>query len=187
MLAEIYRNGELDQPKDPLMAMKYAFLAIKLSVQADPTKMDGNPFFEIGAGILLAEMAVNGQAVDVNARALLNPDEVDRLQRFYGTIDQETRKVKIRRLDVPLGCGGYALKRPVWVWDWGRAESPTEPQFRSLERETFWDDNDVLRRTLSASFAAARKAKVPFAALINQQIIAAQAQATAPSTRQPRR
>ena len=68
MLAEIYRNGELDQPKDPLLAMKYAFLAIKLSVQADPTTPDGNPFFEINAGILLAEMAVNGQAVDVNDR-----------------------------------------------------------------------------------------------------------------------
>jgi len=188
MLAEIYRNGELDQPKDPLMAMKYAFLAIKLSVQADPTKPDGNPFFEIDAGILLAEMAVNSQAVDVNDRALLNPEEVDRLQRFYGTIDQETRKVKIRRLDVPLGCGGYTDRRhSVWVWDWGRAESPTEPQFRSLERETLCYDNDVLRRTLSSSFEAARKAKVPFADLINQQIIAAQAQANGQSTRQPRR
>ena len=38
MLAEIYRNGELDQAKDPLLAMKYAFLAIKLSVQADPAR-----------------------------------------------------------------------------------------------------------------------------------------------------
>ncbi len=87
MLAEIYRNGELDQAKDPLLAMKYAFLAIKLSVQADPSSDDGNPFYEMGAGILLAEMAVNGQAVDVNDRGLLNPDEIDRLQRFYGTVD----------------------------------------------------------------------------------------------------
>jgi hypothetical protein len=56
-----------------------------------------------------------------------------------------------------------------------------------LERETFCYDNDVLRRTLSATFEAARKAKVPFADLINQQIVAAQAQANAQSTRQPRR
>ena len=187
MLAEIYRNGELGQPKDPVLAMKYAFLAIKLSVQADPTTPDGNPFFEINAGILLAEMAVNGQAVDVNDRALLTPDEIDRLQRFYGAVDPDTHKVKIRRLDVPLGGCNYPYKKAVWVWDWGRAESPTEPQFRSLERETFCYDNDVLRRTLSASFQAARKAKVPFADLINQQIIAAQAQTNAQSTRQPRR
>jgi TPR repeat protein/uncharacterized caspase-like protein len=187
MLAEIYRNGELDQAKDPLLAMKYAFLAIKLSVQADPSSDDGNPFYEIGAGILLAEMAVNGQAVDVNDRGLLNPDEIDRLQRFYGTVDPETHKVKIRRLDVPLGGCSYPYKKAVWVWDWGRAESPTEAQFRSLERETYCYDNDILRRTLSASFDAARKAKVPFADLINQQIIAAQAQESAPSTRQPRR
>ena len=157
------------------------------SVQADPASQDGNPFYEIGAGILLAEMAVNGQSVDVNDRGLLNPDEIDRLQRFYGTVDPETHKVKIRRLDVPLGGCSYPYKKAVWVWDWGRAESPSEPQFRSLERETYCYDNDVLRRTLSASFDAARKAKVPFADLINQQIIAAQAQEGAPSTRQPRR
>jgi hypothetical protein len=166
--------------------MKYAFLAIKLSVQADPTSQDGNPFFEIGAGIQLAEMAVNGQSVDVNDRALLNPGEIDRLQRFYGTVDPETHKVKIRRLDVPLGGCNYPYKKPVWVWDWGRSESPTEPQFRSLERETYCYDNDILRRTLSASFDAARKAKVPFADLINQQIIAAQAQESAQPTRQSR-
>ena len=186
MLVEIYRNGEIDQPKDPVLAMKYAFLAIKLSVLADPAKEDGNPFYEINAGISLAEMAVNGQAVDLNDRALLNPGEVDRLQRFYGTVDPATHKVKIRRLDVPLG-GCNSFRKSVWVWDWGRAESPTEPQFRSLERETYCYDNDILRRTLSASFDAARKAKVPFADLINQQIIAAQAQESAPSTRQPRR
>ncbi len=69
------------QAKDPLMAMEYAFLNdVKLSVQADPTEPDGNPFYEIDAGILLAEMAVNGQAVDVNDRALLTPNEVDRLR-----------------------------------------------------------------------------------------------------------
>jgi hypothetical protein len=72
------------------------------------------------------------------------------------------------------------------VWDWGRAEAPTEPQFRSLERETGCYDNDVLRRTLSASFDAARKAKVPFADLINQQILAAQAQTNSQSTTRPR-
>ncbi len=187
MLADIYRNGELDQAKDPLLAMKYAFLAIKLSEQADPTKDDGNPFYEIRAGIELAEMAVNGQAVDVNDRALLNPDEIDRLQRFYGTVDKSTHAVKIRRLDVPLGGCNYPYKKSVWVWDWGRAESPTEPQFRSLERETFCYDNDVLRRTLSATFEAARKAGVPFADLINQQIIAAQTLENSQPARQPRR
>jgi TPR repeat protein len=186
MLAEIYRNGELGQAKDPLLAMKYAFLAIKYSVQADPASQDGDPFYEIDAGIQLAEMAVNGQAVDINDRALLTPDEVDRLQRFYGTVDPDTHKVKIRLLYVPLGgCNNY--RRPVWVWDWGRVESPTEPQFRNLERETHCYDNDILRRTLSASFEAARKAKVPFADLINQQIIAAQQTQENSSAAQTRR
>jgi TPR repeat protein len=189
MLAKIYRNGELDQPKDPLLAMKYAFLAMKLSVQANPTDEDGNPFYEIDSGIQLAEMAFNGQAVDVDGHNLLTPDEQDRLQRFYGTVDPETHKVKIRRLEVPLGCY-YDRKEPVWAWDWGRTESPTEPQFRSLLRRfpyCYDRDMDVLRRTLSASFEAARKAKVPFADLINQQILAAQQNENPQSAARPRR
>ena len=176
LLAETYRNGEFDQARDPVLAMKYAFEAIKLSTQADPTTNDGDPYFEIDAGILLAEMAVAGQAADANDRPLLAQDEVDRLQRYYGTVDSATRRVKVRKLDVPLGCGSWRRTESVWVWDWGRAESPTEPQFRSLERKTSCYDNDVLRRTFIASFDAARKAKVPFADLILQQIAAAKAQ-----------
>jgi TPR repeat protein len=172
-LAEIYRTGEFG-PKDQLKAMQYAYQAIKLSVEADPTTQDGDPFYEIQAGILLAEMAVNGQANDVNDHPLLTQDEIDRLQRFYGKVDDLTRKVRVRRLDVKLNCSGVATwLKPVWVWDWGRSESPTEPQFRSLERQTGCHDNEVLRRTLIASFELARKDKVAFADLIMQQITAA--------------
>ncbi|HLH11367.1 MAG TPA: DUF2610 domain-containing protein [Methylovirgula sp.] len=175
-LAEIYRTGGFGEPKQPLKAMQYAYQAIKLSVEADPTKDDGDPFYEIKAGILLAEMAVNGQANDVNGNPLLTQDEIDRLQRFYGKVDDATRKVRVRRLDVQLNCSGTASwPKPIWVWDWGRSESPTESQFRSLERQTKCYDNTVLRRTLIASFALARKDKVPFADLIAQQIKAAQA------------
>jgi TPR repeat protein len=174
-LARIYRDGQLGEPKNPAKAMQYAFQTIRLSVQADPTTIDGNPFFEIAAGILLAEMAKNGQANDVNDRSLLSQDEVDRLERFYGKVDDATRKVRVRNLQVPFDCGGISRYYPVWVWDWGRVESPTEPQFRSLEREKNCYVNDVLRRTLIASFAAAKKNKVAFADLIEQQINAAKA------------
>ncbi len=71
---------------------------------------------------------------------------------------------------VPLDCGGYTSDNLVWVTKWGRAEAPTEPQFRSFERVTGCYYNDILRRTLSATFQAARKDKVPFADLITQQI-----------------
>jgi TPR repeat protein len=173
-LAKIYRTGEFG-PKDPLKAMQYAYQAIKLSVQADPTTPDGDPYYEIQAGVLLAEMAVNGQANDASGNPLLTQDEIDRLQRYYGQVDPQTRKVKVRQLWVPLYCPEAAKWRQVWVWDWGRSESPTEPQFRSLERETDCYENQTLRRTLIASFQLARKDKVPFADLIIQQIKAAQA------------
>ncbi len=170
-LAEIYHNGEFNIPKDPLKAMQYAYQAIKLSVEADPASQDGDPFFEMNAGILLAEMAVNSEANDINGRSLLTPDEVDRLQKFYGTVNPDVRKVEVRKLEVPLNCvGDYQRFRDIWVWDWGRKESPTEPQFRSLERDTGCYDNETLRRTFVASFLLAKKTKVPFADLIYQQI-----------------
>jgi TPR repeat protein len=175
-LAQIYRNGELGETKSPLEAMKYSYLAINLSVQADPTTRDGNPFYEAAAGILLAEMATSGEAYDVNNRALLGQEETDRLQRFYGKVDPTTHKVRLRRLDVPLQCGGSTDPESVYVWDWGRSESPTEPQFRSLEYLTTCFYNYILRNTLISSFETAKKNKVAFADLIQQQISAAVAQ-----------
>ena len=170
-LAEIYRNGEFGHEKNPLKAMQYAYRAINLSVEADPATEDGDPFFEIDAGILLAEMAVTGEANDINGKPLLNDDEIGRLQKYYGTVNPDVRKVEVRKLEVPLGCAGeYTRLGNVWVWDWGRRESPTEPQFRSIERQTGCYDNQTLRRTLAASFLLAKKTKVPFADLIYQQI-----------------
>ena len=151
--------------------MQYAYRAINLSVEADPATEDGDPFFEIDAGILLAEMAVIGEANDINGKPLLNDDEIGRLQKYYGTVNPDVRKVEVRKLEVPLGCAGeYTRLGNVWVWDWGRKESPTEPQFRSIERQTGCYDNQTLRRTLAASFLLAKKTKVPFADLIYQQI-----------------
>ena len=56
------------------------------------------------------------------------------------------------------------------MWDWGRAEAPTEAQFRTLERQTRCNDNSVLRRTLVDVFEQAKKSNVPFADLIDQKI-----------------
>ena len=157
--------------EDPLKAMQYAYQAIKLSAEADPTTEDGNPFFEADAGILLAEMAVNGQANDINGRPLLDEDEVDRLQKFYGTINPDIGKVEVRKLEVPLGCNGYYSRHAtLWVWDWGRRVSPTEPQFPQHRTP-----DGLLRQCnaaahLAASFLLAKKTKVPFADLLYQQI-----------------
>ncbi len=51
-------NELLPEPMGPqarmIEAMRYAYLAMKLATEADPTTADGNPFFEIAAGIMLA-------------------------------------------------------------------------------------------------------------------------------------
>ena len=70
------------------------------------------------------------------------------------------------------GCGIGAVRN-----------CPTEPQFRALEAETQCNNNKILRDTLTASFLAARKAGVPFADLIAQQILAAKAEDNKPKTR----
>jgi uncharacterized protein len=170
-LAQIYRKGELGQEKKPIEAMKLAYRTIELATQADPTEEEGNPFHEIAAGHLLVEMAKNGEAVDGAGQPLLTQDEVDRLERFYGTVDVNTKQVRIRRLNVRVGCwGGWYRTKDIWVWDWGRVESPTESQFRNIERETACNDNGLLRRTLIDVFEQAKKNKVPFADLIDQKI-----------------
>lgn len=187
-LAKIYRNGDLDQPKDPILAMKYAYLAIKLATETDPTSDDGNPVNEFAAGILLAEMARSGEATALDGRPLLTKDEIDRLEKFYGKVDPVTKQVKVRRLTVALDCRFYTRARPVWVWDWGRNESPTEPQFRSFERQQLaCSKNAELRDTLSASFATSRKNNVAFADLIDQQINAAQSASKAEADREAQR
>jgi TPR repeat protein len=192
-LAQIYRAGEFGEQKDPLAAMQLAYRAIQLSTQSDPTTAEGNPFFEIAAAHLLVEMAKNGEAVDAASRPLLTVAETERLERYYGAVDPIAKQVKVRRLDdVALHCGVQVEKvrvtwdrsGTIWVWDWGRAESPTEAQFRNLERTTGCADNGVLRRTMIDVFEQAKKSKVPFSDLIDQKIKTA---AAAPDTSRRRR
>ena len=125
-------------------------------------------------------MAENHEAEDVNGNPLLTKDEVERLERFYGQVDPLTKKVKLRWLNVPLysdkndkrQCVGETdLCRRCSFLDWGRFESPTEPQFRSLEAQyPGWNQNDALRRTLIAIFERAKKNKVAFADLVQEEI-----------------
>jgi uncharacterized protein len=184
-LAQINRNGELGQEKNPIAAMRLAYRAIELAVLTDPMTEQGNPFYEIGAAHLLVEMAKSGEAVDASGRALLTQEEVERLEHYYGAVDPVTKKVAIRRLFVPITC---RLKRPgngrsdvswtnhewLWVWDWGRPEAPTEPQMRNIERTSFCTDNADLRNTLVDVYQQAKKNKVSFADLIDQKIKTAQ-------------
>lgn len=184
-LAQINRNGELGQEKKPIEAMKLAYRAIELAVLTDPMTEQGNPFHEIGAAQLLVEMAKSGEAVDALGRPLLTGDEIGRLERYYGAVDPVTKKVAIRRLFVPITCRirrsgngrndvSWTNREWLWVWDWGRNESPTEPQMRNIERTSGCSDNDDLRNTLSDVYQQAKKNKVSFADLIDQKIKTAQ-------------
>lgn len=206
-LAQIYRAGELGERKNPIQAMRYAYQAIDLAVQNEKVvETSGEPFPEIGAAHLLSEMAKNpeGEAVDSRGRPLLTPDEVDRIEHYYGgVVDSKTGKVKIRRLQVRLRCeyGRYYDRRKrkyfptatgtrtkaIWVWDWGRPESPTEFQFRNLEREApACSYNDILRRTLIDIFDQSRKSQVSFADLIDQKVKTAKNEAAAPIEKERR-
>src|SRR5206468_12952798 len=118
----------------------------------------------------------------------------------YGKVDASSKQVKIRRLAVDLKCGfgelvkdketkeyryeyGWSVKRPIWVWDWGRVESPTEFQFRSHERDTGCSKNAVLRRTLVDVYDQAKKNDVPYADLVEQKIKTAMAASVQTTTR----
>ena len=184
-LAQINRNGELGQEKNPIEAMRLAYHAIELAVLTDPMTEEGNPFHEIGAAHLLVEMAKSGEATDAMGRPVLTQEEIGRLERYYGAVDPVTKKVAIHRLYVPVTCRirragngrndvSWTNREWLWVWDWGRAESPTESQMRNIERTSGCSDNADLRNTLVDVYQQAKKNKVSYADLIDQKIKTAQ-------------
>jgi TPR repeat protein len=169
-LAKIYRTGEFHHDVRPEEAIKYAYKAISLAeAQVAGTSTlqgsrDDNPLDEIAAGILLAEMAANGEAIDQDGKPLLTQEERDRLELYYGRPDPETKKVKVRSLKVLMTCGIHYF----WIWDWGRDESPTEMQFRyyyeaknhcvpyvEKTRETLKNLWDIVRKDKDKKFAFA--------------------------------
>jgi len=172
-LAQIYRKGELGEDKNPVKAMEYAYHAIDLAVLADPTTLDGDPYYEFSAGHLLVEMAKGGEAVDALGRPFLTPEEIDRLQRYYGTVDPATKQVKVRGFRMPVFCDSdqeWYVPVQIWVWDWGRSEAPTEFQIRYYERLDGCTYNTSLRATLIDIYSQAKKSKVAFADLLAQRI-----------------
>src|SRR5262249_18830386 len=151
-----------------------------LAVLSDPSSPEGNAYYEIDAGQILVEMVATGEA-RASGRLLLTTEEVERLQRAYGRVDPDTKAVKGRRLRVPPYCWldedskgklrpAGPVWKPIWVWDWGRAEAPTEFQIRALERQTHCPFNVELRATLIDVYGQATKNNVPFADLIYQKI-----------------
>jgi TPR repeat protein/uncharacterized protein (UPF0335 family) len=179
-LAQIYRNGELGVDKNPIEAMKLAYHAVDLAVLADPTTAEGDPYYEMGAAHLLVDLVKSGEAVDGMSRPLLTPEEIDRLEHYYGAADPATKKMKVRGFKVPIFCEPtetWYLPEQIWVWDWGRSESPTELQIRYLERTTGCPYNVDLRATLIDVYSQARKNKVAFADLLSQRMQTLEGQA----------
>jgi len=172
-LAQIYRKGELGEDKNPIKAMELAYHAVDLAVLADPTTLDGNPYYEFNAAHLLVEMAKGGEAADALGRPLLTPEEVDRLERYYGAVDPTTKQVKLRGFKMPIYCDAdeeWFFPEQIWVWDWGRSEAPTEFQIRYFERLRECTYNTNLRATLIDLYSQAKKSKVAFADLLAQRI-----------------
>ena len=179
-LAQIYRRGDLGEEKNPVKAMELAYHAIDLAVLADPTLQDGDPYYEFSAAHLLVEMVKSGEAVDSMGRQLLTPEEIDRLEHYYGTVDPATKQIKLRGFKMPIFCEPsltYYFPEQIWVWDWGRPEAPTEFQIRYLERLTGCPYNVDLRATLIEVYSQARKSKVAFADLLAQKMQTLEGQA----------
>lgn len=178
-LAKLYRTGEFGYQVRPEQAIKYAYRAIDLAQQqfGDRGTLRGseedNPLDEIAAGILLVEMAANGEAVDQDGKPLLTQDERDRLELYYGRPDPETKTVKVRSLKVHMTCG----TRYIWIWDWGRDESPTEMQFRYYQEQTPRCEPVVAktRETLKGLWDIVRKdKKFAYADIVSAQADAAE-------------
>jgi TPR repeat protein len=186
LMARVRRGGEdavgtgIQVEPDPEKAVLFAYRAINLSATAVFNNASTDPMHEFAAGILLVEMGRRGEAIDANGRRMIEPEELDRLERYYGRFDSAAGRVNVRRIAVPLYCGGDQ-QRPtgswrVWIWDWDRDESPTEAQFRHYEETIDCKPEPVLRQAINKAFETARKNKVSFPDYLIQQAEAAQAE-----------
>lgn len=175
-------------------ALRFAYRALQLVQQSNPAARDSQPFTEVQAGHLIAEMFRNGE-LDGLSPSPLTSEEVERIERFYGRVDRTPGadgrlRVKARSLQVPLNCTFNTNSVTVWVWDWGRNESPTEIQLRAEERKDSacaTSANNDLRDTLTAVFEEAKKNRVPFADLIDQRIASARSLVDQPQQQRNRR
>ena len=73
----------------------HAFRSMELAALSDAPPRIGEPFPEIAAAHLLAEMVKSDEAGDM---LTCGAAEVERLERFYGKVDSSGKQVKIRRL-----------------------------------------------------------------------------------------
>jgi hypothetical protein len=138
-------------PRNPRLAAAYAFAAIDLAAQANPAgdyylPNEFSPLTEIAAGQFLVMLAHEQGCVDEQGKPLFSKPEIDTMEKFYGKYDEKQHRVVVKIADIY----DYSKPRPqdwpfrkqLWIWDWGRAEAPTEQQFRRVElnRDTTYYD-----------------------------------------------
>ena len=118
-------------------------------------------------------------------RPLLTPEEIDRLQRYYGTVDAATKQVKASRLqdaDVLRAFGGHGTCRSRFGFGIGAVPKLRRSfRFAILSGWTGCPYNIDLRATLIDVYAQAKKSKVAFADLLAQRIQTLEGQVKAQS------
>jgi TPR repeat protein len=150
LLAERAWPTEAGQPRNAKLAAAYAFAAIDLAAHANPAEHyfqnDFSPLTEIAAGQFLVMLAHEPDCVDEFGKPLFSKAEIDTMEKYYGLYDAKQRRVVVKIIDMydyeNAMPQADAVRLPLWVWDWGRAEAPTEQQFRRIELwrdTTFYD------------------------------------------------
>jgi TPR repeat protein len=136
--------------RDARLAAAYAFAAIDLAAMANPAgdywQNDFSPLTEIAAGHFLIMLAHQPDGTDEQGKPLFSKAETDLLEKYYGKYDETQHRVVVKMADffdyanaVPQDS---TVRKQLWIWDWGRVESPTEQQFRRIELwrgTTFYD------------------------------------------------
>lgn len=149
MLAQLAWPSDDRGIRDAQRAAAYAFAAIDLAATVDPSdryyENEFSPLTEIAAGQFLVMLGHEPSARDRAGRPLFSKEELDTLQKFYGTYHEERRRVDVKIASI-FDFGYFdprqAPRRQLWLWDWGRKEAPCEQQFRNIELSrgtTFFD------------------------------------------------
>lgn len=149
MLAQLAWPSDDRGVRDAERAAAYAFAAIDLAAVFDPSdpyfENEFSPLTEIAAGQFLVMLGHEASARDRNGQPLFSPSELATLEKFYGTYNEERRRVDVKIasiFDFYYFDPRQAPRRQIWLWDWGRKEASSEQQFRDLEFSrgtTFFD------------------------------------------------
>jgi TPR repeat protein len=152
MLAGAYWNGK-GTARNPAFAARYAVAAFNLGSKAEPSSDDAFPMYAVNAAHILQDVQRNGVAIPSGVN-------IDQLKVRYGPPQP------LKKLNVKVTCHTVTVDAEIYIWDWGRKESPTEMQFDWLSKARRCEPKPEARKGLKDIYDIAQQRRTSYKELL---------------------